>query len=162
MSQAVSVATPTSLLDAVRDLAPLVKQYAAEAEEHRRLSTPVVEAFRDAGVFRMCVPKDLGGLEVDLPVSYEVFEALARLDSAVGWCMMLALSNAIFGAWLPGEGAAEIFGDPNTIVGGTLFPSAKAVPVDGGYRVTGRMPFVSLCHHCTWFGTATRSVRPVA
>ena len=53
--------------------------------------------------------------------------------------------------WLPDEGAAEVFGEPQTITAGTLFPPAEAVPVDGGYRVTGRMPFVSLCQSATWF-----------
>ena len=53
-----------TLLSAVRTLEPLIRQHADEAESNRRLSTPVVRALVEAGIFRMCTPLALGGLEV--------------------------------------------------------------------------------------------------
>ncbi|MDQ2649667.1 MAG: hydroxylase, partial [Actinomycetota bacterium] len=52
---------PADLLSAARDLAPLAAKHAEESEQDRRLAAPVVDALRDAGLFRLCVPKALGG-----------------------------------------------------------------------------------------------------
>ncbi len=55
-----------------------------------------------------------------------------------------------FAAWLPEDGAKELFGDGPTTVAGALFPPAAAVRVDGGWRITGRVPFGSGCHNARW------------
>src|SRR5262245_13559400 len=52
------------LLDAVHTLAPLIRAYAEEAEQHRRLPQPVVTALAVAGLFRLYTPHTLGGWEV--------------------------------------------------------------------------------------------------
>ena len=147
----VDTETAESLLDKVRDIEPVIRGHAEEAEHNRRLSQAVVDAMRDAGLFRVWTPRALGGFELDPMSAYRIYEAVARIDSAAGWCLANSASMPPIGPWLPDEGAAEVFGEPQTITAGTLFPPAEAVPVDGGYRVTGRMPFVSLCQSATWF-----------
>ena len=57
--------TADSLLDRVKEIAPIIREHAAEAEEKRRLSRPVVDAMRQAGLYNMSHPKAFGGLEVD-------------------------------------------------------------------------------------------------
>jgi hypothetical protein len=42
--------TADALLDRVKDMAPMLRAHAAEAEEQRRLSRPVVDAMRQAGL----------------------------------------------------------------------------------------------------------------
>src|SRR5262245_35374786 len=79
------VSTLDSLFEAVRALDPIIRRHAAEAERERRLSAPVVEALRAAGLYRMLRPKALGGLEVDPMTAFRVIEEASRIDSAVGW-----------------------------------------------------------------------------
>jgi indole-3-acetate monooxygenase len=74
----------TTLLEAVETLEPLIRHHADDAERHRRLALPVVRALTDAGIFRMCVPRALGGLEVPPLTFYGVVEAMARLDGSTG------------------------------------------------------------------------------
>jgi len=57
-----------------------------------------------------------------------------------------------FLAWLPDDGAAEIMSSqPHTITGGSFTPGPRAIPVDGGYRLSGQWPFNSGSHDCHWF-----------
>jgi alkylation response protein AidB-like acyl-CoA dehydrogenase len=54
-------------------------------------------------------------------------------------------------AFLPEDSAREIFTDPNAFVVSGTAGGGRAVPVAGGYRVTGRWPFGSGSPHATWF-----------
>jgi indole-3-acetate monooxygenase len=74
----------TTLLTAVETLEPFIRYHADEAERQRQLTLPVVQALTDAGLFRMCVPRALGGLEVPPLTFYRVVEAVARLDGSNG------------------------------------------------------------------------------
>jgi indole-3-acetate monooxygenase len=59
------------LLDRVREIAPIIREHAASAEQERRLARPVVDAMIKAGLFRLWTPKAFGGLEVGkLPASH--------------------------------------------------------------------------------------------
>jgi alkylation response protein AidB-like acyl-CoA dehydrogenase len=146
------MSTLEHLLAAVRELEPMVRRHAAEAEGARRLSAPVVEALRAAGLYRMWRPKALGGLEVDPITAFRVIEELSRIDSAAGWNLQSSTVADTLGAWLPEAGATEVFGDPRTILAGAFFPPRTAVAVNGGYRVTGRTTFVSGASEADWVG----------
>ena len=79
--------TRQELLAKVEKLSPLIREYADQGERERHLMDPVVAALQDAGFFRMLVPRDLGGLQVDPLTFYEVIEAVARVDGSTAWCM---------------------------------------------------------------------------
>jgi alkylation response protein AidB-like acyl-CoA dehydrogenase len=145
-------ATATSLIQSVGRIAQIFREHAASNERDRRLALPVVEEMKAAGLFRMWTPRAFGGFEMD-PVSVmQVVEEVTRLDSAAGWNLQLSTGIVPFFAWFPDQGVEEVWGEgPDLILGGTLFPPGSAVPVEGGYRVSGRWPFVSGCHHASWF-----------
>ena len=138
------------LLGAVRDLEPILRQHAPEAERERRLSAPVVAAMRGAGLYGLFRPRRLGGLEVDPLTAFRVIEEVSRIDSAAGWNLMISTATEPFGAWFSDDGAAEIFAGRDTVLAASFNPPRAAVPVDGGYRVTGRITFVSGAHHADW------------
>jgi indole-3-acetate monooxygenase len=143
--------TLQSLLEIVRRLEPVIRAHAPEAERERRLSDAVADAMLETGLYRMWRPKAFGGLEVDPMTTLRVFEEVSRLDSAAGWNLQLSCAIDPFGAWFSDEGARAIFGHPETVLGGAFFPFRRAVPVDGGYRLSGQTPFVSGAHQSTWF-----------
>jgi alkylation response protein AidB-like acyl-CoA dehydrogenase len=144
--------TVDTLLDRVKDIAPILRAYAAEAEAQRRLARPVIDAMLQAGLYSMSHPKAFGGLEVDPLTMFRVVEEVAYQDSAAGWNMQMSVGASCFLAWLPDEGAAEILtSHPTPIVAGTLFPGRQAIPVDGGYRLRGQWPFVTGSHDGHWF-----------
>lgn len=144
--------TATRLIDRIGDVAPVIKAHATEAEEQRNLSTAAFEAMADAGLFQMFVPRALGGLEADIIDAFETIEAISRIDSAAGWTLeILSVGGGTIGALLPPEGAEEVFSNPKAVVAGGFNPPGTAVPVDGGFRLSGRWGFASGCLHANWF-----------
>jgi indole-3-acetate monooxygenase len=139
-----------SPLDAARSLAADIRASAVETERGRRLAPALVAKMAEASLFRLCLPRDLGGLEADPRVAIEVLEEVARADGAAGWCLMVAITSSLVAGYLDDTTAREIFGDPGAIVSGVFAPRGAARVVDGGYRVTGRWPFASGCQHATW------------
>ncbi len=140
-----------TFLHAVSIVEPLIRAHADEAERNRHLSQPVVTALKKAGLFRLYIPKALGGFEVPPPVLYRVIEEIARIDGSTGWCTFIGAVIGVFGAFLPDAVAEQVFGaDPEVILGGALFPPGTASVCDGGYEVSGRWSYASGCHHCSW------------
>ena len=107
---------------------------------------------RPTGAFRLCVPDDLGGPGVTAVESLEVFEEFAYQDGSVGWCAAIASTTSLLASYLPDPHADDLFGDPGAIGGGFVMPRGRAVPVDGGLRVSGRWQWGSGTKHCTTIG----------
>lgn len=140
----------SDLLVAVKKIEPVLRENVALGEATCRLPQATVDAVREAGLWRMWVPAALGGSEVDPVTAWRVIEEVARIDGAAGWNVANGNAGALLGAWLPDDGARHVF-RADTILAGALFPPMQAVPVVGGYRITGRSPFVSGCLEATWF-----------
>lgn len=145
------------LVEAALALEPTIRAAADQIERDGRLPDALVRAISEAGIFRMMVPKSLGGQEVDPITQLDVLEIIARGDGSTGWVTAIASGTAWTLAFLPPETAAEILADPHAIIVGTLAaPSGgRAVEVDGGYRLSGRWPFGSGCKHASWLISRT-------
>jgi alkylation response protein AidB-like acyl-CoA dehydrogenase len=144
----------TSLIDAAREIAPIIQQHNEEAEWERRLSRPVLAALRETGLLRMFTPRSLGGLETDPVTRALVVEEISRHDSAAGWTLENPLDWAFLCARLPDEGAEEIYRHGADILIAAQFGRPlHATSTDGGYRISGRAPFVSNCHDADWISS---------
>jgi alkylation response protein AidB-like acyl-CoA dehydrogenase len=140
-----------TLLGRLEEITPIIEKHRDEAEESLRLSEPVVTAMKEAGLFRLYLPRSLGGLEVDPVTHFRISERVARIDCAASWVMGIANSFAFVASYLQDEGTAMMFGsDPNALACGTLNSIGKASPVDGGYRFSSRAPFNSGSRFSDW------------
>jgi alkylation response protein AidB-like acyl-CoA dehydrogenase len=140
----------TDLLRKVERLQPLIREHAAAAEANRRLSSEVYDAMYEAGLFGMLAPRAYGGLEVHPVEAMRVWEAVGRADPAAGWNLSMLQVIANFAAWLPAAGVRELFRDGIPTVAGGFNPPAAATRVEGGWRITGQIPFGSGCHNTRW------------
>jgi indole-3-acetate monooxygenase len=140
-----------TFLAAARGLAPLVDASRDRFDLDRTLPASLVEAMHAAGLFRMWVPRLLGGAELDPLGFLTVIEELSRLDGALGWCAVIPAGYARLSGALVEDVAREIFNGPGRgILVGTLNPTGKAVASPGGYRVTGRWGYGSFIAHGDW------------
>lgn len=125
---------------------------ADEAERTGRYPERGWRALHDAGLFRVKAPRELGGAEADPVTQIEVIERLAYIDTTAGWTQFVGAGTlAVVAAWLPDHAIDDYLVDgrlPRTA--GGIAAAGKAVPVEGGYRLTGRWPFASGCYHAEW------------
>jgi indole-3-acetate monooxygenase len=132
-------------------LAPRVAAASDEIERERRLPAALLAALMDAGLFRLLLPRSLGGAEIDPPTFLRVIEAIAKADGSTAWCLCQNTVCSIVAAWLPMASARTMFGEPNAVLAWGPGP-ARAVAEAGGYRLTGSWSFASGGRHATWLG----------
>jgi indole-3-acetate monooxygenase len=143
-----------------RALAPLLDRCAEAVEAERCLVPALLDGLHDAGLFRLILPRVLDGGEVDPVTFVEVVEEIAKTDGSAAWCLCQAGGCAMTAAYLSPEVAHEVFGDRRAVLAWGPGPDARAVAVDGGYRVTGTWSFASGCRHATWLGGHCPVVTP--
>ena len=140
-----------SPLDAVRNLASMIRSWADQIEAERELPRPLFEALADVGLFQLALPRSLGGVEIDLPTYVQVLEEIGKADASTGWVVNQCAIFATCAARMPRDIARLIWIEtPRSVVANTPLPTAQAIVVPGGYRVTGRQGFSSGCRHAAW------------
>ncbi len=140
------------LVQAARALQPELRRCHEDTEREQRLPPALVEQLHAAGFYRMVIPRALGGLQVD-PLTYlRVVELLAEGAGSVGWNIANNGIGQLVTLGLPDEGVREIHGQgtPSVIAGTAVQGGGQAVPVAGGYRVSGRWSFGTGCQEASW------------
>ena len=148
-----------SPLDAARKLVPMIRSCADQIEADRELPQPLFEALADAGLFQLALPRALGGTEIDLPTYVQVLEEIGKADASTGWVVNQCAIFATYAARIPRDIARLIWIDtPRSIVANTPVPTARAVVMPGGYRVTGRQGFSTGCRHAAWLAARAQVI----
>lgn len=135
----------------VDGLTRAIDRHLAGLAEADRLPDPVVRACLTAGLYRLCLPGELGGARVPLPDTVDVIERLSYADGSVGWCAAVANVGASLLAGIDPAHAKEIAAEPDRLCIAGGFPAAgRGEPVDGGIRVSGHWSFASGAYAATW------------
>ena len=137
------------------ELGPILTKVEAEAETSEQLchlTDRTVDLLRDAGLYRMLLPRELGGAELSHVDAMRIIERLSWAHGSTGWCAMVNNSLATAMAlYAPGDAVSEIFRDnPDVMVAGNGIPRGVARPVDGGYMIRGNWAYGSGIHHAEW------------
>ena len=140
------------MVQAAAALKPVLRDYHDEIEREQRMPPALVGQLREAGFYKMVIPRSLGGLQLDTLTYLRAVETLAEGCGSVGWNLGNGGVGQLVTLGLPDEGVEEIYGKrADTIIAGTAVPGGgQAVPVAGGYRVSGRWQFGSGCQEASW------------
>ena len=142
------------------------EQAATEARSH--YSQEIHEAFRDAGFYRMLMPRRYGGLELDLPTYYRVITSISRGCPSSGWMLALGSAHVLqLATSFSAQAQDELLEDGSFIASASFgFQDASAERVDGGYRISGTWHFCSgvpyATHHMPLVPVAGSDERIVA
>lgn len=144
-----------SLPERAKQVAKLAREHAGYGDREGRLAEPVVEALHREGLFGMWVPREVGGAELDPVQSLQVIENLAYGDPSAGWVLMAAaLAIGTGAAYLGDDATRELFsGERLPVIAGQGTRPGKAVPVDGGFKLSGSWSFASGIKHGTHIHT---------
>jgi 3-hydroxy-9,10-secoandrosta-1,3,5(10)-triene-9,17-dione monooxygenase len=130
---------------------PALAARSLDGRRARRIPDETIADMQRAGFFRVLQPKRWGGYEMDLNTFYEIQLALAEGDMSTGWIYGVSGVHPWFMALLDDRAAKDVWGkDSSTLICSSLMPAGKAVPVDGGFRLSGRWKYASCCDHCDW------------
>lgn len=151
-SPATTDADRADVIARARSVLPLLKDAAPRIEAERELPKDVLEALHKARLFRLLLPRALGGDELDLKTHAQVLELIASADASTAWVMSQGAGCALGEAYLSKEAAKRWFGPANAVLAWGAGLQGKAVAVDGGYRVTGTWTFASGSRHATILG----------
>jgi indole-3-acetate monooxygenase len=133
-----------SLVAVAREIGPIIREHAPEAERERRLSAPVIEALDRNGLTKMFLPRSLGGRETDPVTCMRVVEEIASQDAVAGWLLMVANSAAWTFSGFPEKTVESIVADPDHwLTAAAIQPPVAAHEAPGGFRLSGRRPFAS-------------------
>ena len=132
-------------------LAPRIAAAADAIDEARELPADLADEMKAQGLFRLLVPRSVGGEEMDWPDYLDVVRTVAAADASVGWCLNQGAVFATTCCRAPPALAREVWGDPRTVVGnGPPQGRVELTPVAGGFRLRGRWMFSSGCRHANW------------
>ncbi|MEE9278475.1 MAG: acyl-CoA dehydrogenase family protein, partial [Dehalococcoidia bacterium] len=143
--------THDEIMARVDALTPLLKDNAQRTEEDRVVAPVVIDAMRDAGLFRLFVPRRFGGYELGFRTAVEAVSTISQTCSGSGWVLMVFTGHDWLMGMFPEQGQADVYRDgPDALLAGGLASQGFAEPVDGGWRVSGRWQFGSGCDYATW------------
>ena len=144
----------------VQKLAPIIREHADRAERDAQMPREVIDAFHDAGMFRMLLPRAMGGGDLRIPDSLRLCEEVSRIDGSAGWNLAICSGSPLFGHNLSRAAFEKIYGDPRGVSAGSLNPATtRVVATDGGWRFSGKATYASASAHATYLMAAGMVLR---
>ena len=144
--------TPEQAVQAAAKMVPRLAERASESERMRRVHPDTIAEWHDSGLMRLVQPARFGGSELSLNALMDVVFELAKGCPSTAW----VYSNLASHSWNIGQFELQAQedmwnDDPHALAAtGLAFPCGRAVPVEGGYRLTGKWPFGSGVDASSW------------
>ena len=105
-----NLATPAEVqrdwIARARALKPILEAAAPRIEQAKTIPPDALEALHNAGMFRMILPRSVGGAELDLATYAQVVAVIAEGDASTAWCIAQS-GGCTMSAALHGPGRRE-------------------------------------------------------
>lgn len=142
----------TPQLEAARELRTTIDANAALAGDNP-VPGETVDALVSAGLFGVLAPKEVGGSELSLLDTLDVFIEVSRADGSAGWCLMAsATAVAYFGSYAEDATVSKLFADGIPLCAGQFAPNGIGVLDGDSYKINGNYQFGSGIDYADWVG----------
>ena len=133
-----------ALVEGIQEIADQAAARGAEIDKARKFPKELYDRIHALGTFYTLAPRKYNGLEAPLSVFNEVIYRSARGNGSMGWLVMVGASQGVGHGFMPANVYADIQAKtPRPKTRGAIAPKGRAVPVEGGYMVSGQWPFAS-------------------
>jgi 3-hydroxy-9,10-secoandrosta-1,3,5(10)-triene-9,17-dione monooxygenase len=141
------------------DLIPDLLRRQAETEARTFYAEDTHEAFKQAGFYRMLVPRQFGGHETEIETFFRVVVALSSGCPSTGWQFCFGALHAVtVGSLFDQSAQALIFGDGHFICAATVKPQGTVrqytdaqLQIDGTYNYCSGIPYSThFMSHAFW------------
>lgn len=136
---------------AASDVYNLIISHREETEQSRKMAPAVVDRIAELGLFRLGLPKNLGGWEGNPIEVLKAYETLSSAEAAVGWSVWNNHLACTFGRFLDETSMKEVYNNSMHVYANSARPEGVAEIVPGGYKISGRWTLVSGCEISDWF-----------
>ena len=138
-------------LNTAKELAVLVSENVDQINELRRIPRHVSDAIAKEGFFRLLMPRELGGAELEHPYFLKIVHIFGVIDGSTAWCINQNNVFATNSTRMTAEAVEKIYVDPLAVVtNGPPSSSTRALITEEGYSLTGHWNFSSGSRHGTW------------
>ncbi len=142
------------LVQAARQLEPAIRDCADEIEEQASVPSGLIQSLTERGLFRLNIPARSHGEQAHPLIVFHVIEALAHADASLAWVVMIASEVSLLASYLPNAVLSQMIGGeepggPSCRIVGSSRVMTTARPDRSGYRLSGRLNFVSGVEHAT-------------
>src|ERR1700760_2744935 len=139
------------LLGRIAGLHDLLARNPPQGKPARGVPQESIDPRREAGAFKVATPRRYGGYETSMRTMLDVSAKVAEADGGTSWVVTLLNVCSWITGLFPEQAQDDVFkADPDALVSGVLAPTAQAVKVDGGWRITGRWYYNSGSWHASW------------
>ena len=132
-------------------IAPKIAAAADDIDAKRELPPTLADEMKALGLFRLLLPRSVGGEEADWLEYLAAVRTVAFADGSAGWCFNQGAVFATTCCRAPPALAAEVWENPRTVVAnGPPQGPVRVEQAPGGHRLSGRWMFSSGCRHANW------------
>ena len=145
-----------TLIARARAMVPVLRERQERTESDRRISDEIFGEMIDADLYRLLLPARFGGFEHGLDTYVDVVFEIARGCGSTGWVYSVTAKYHLFLGMFEKEAQDDVWGsDPNAVIVVSIVPNGTAVPVDGGYSLSGNWMYCSGIDNSAWTIVAT-------
>ncbi|HWM71491.1 MAG TPA: acyl-CoA dehydrogenase family protein [Steroidobacteraceae bacterium] len=139
------------IVAAANDLVPMLREKAQATETARCVSAQTIDAFREAGFFKLMQPARFGGYEYGFTAFIDVISELGRGCTSSAWCCAIGTIHQWMIAGFPEAAQNDVWkSNPEAFACVSYSPTGTTQKVDGGCLIEGRWQFVSNVDNSEW------------
>jgi 3-hydroxy-9,10-secoandrosta-1,3,5(10)-triene-9,17-dione monooxygenase len=140
------------LIRLASDMVPMLRERAAKAEADRRMPDETQQAFVDAGLYRIFIPKRWGGYEMDFTTIIDISAELGRGCGSSAWVFTNVAQHGLINGMKGAKCQEELWADnPDSLCASSHpGPDAEIKRLPDGFEVSGTWHFSSGIDFADW------------
>lgn len=138
-----------------KDLSKIILSASTKIEQTGTLPDALLRVAYEEQLFKLFLPKELGGRALSLPDAAHVFKDASFNDGSFGWLTTIGSGGNLFLENMTETQAKELYLPANAVIAGSGYATGQAHAEKNGYRVSGEWRYCSGAPYASMFTANT-------